>query len=217
MKNLFTTILFAIFFAATVNAETCEIKPKLGLKTKGLSVQFMNKSEGAIKSIEWNFGDGFTSTKADPAHRYSKAGSYSFSLTVTSEEDCVKTFDGKVYVFDVKKKATKEAPKKVVKPTTEKVAAKTTAIAQPKTVNNLTNYPNPFTTSTTLAFELANTSTVEIQVLDITGKLVKVVTNETLTSGQHEVQIDRDNLATGTYLVTVQTNNQVATHKISIQ
>lgn len=48
-----------------------------------LKVQFTDKSTGTPKSWKWNFGDGTTSTLQNPTHTYSKAGTYTVTLTVT--------------------------------------------------------------------------------------------------------------------------------------
>ena len=45
-----------------------------------------NDSDGNISSYQWNFGDGSTSTSANPSHTYSSAGSYQVSLTVYDAE-----------------------------------------------------------------------------------------------------------------------------------
>lgn len=42
-------------------------------------------SDGSIVSYLWNFGDGNTSTNANPSHTYSTAGVYSVILTVTDD------------------------------------------------------------------------------------------------------------------------------------
>jgi PKD repeat protein len=41
--------------------------------------------DGAITAYEWSFGDGTTSTDADPDHVFGAAGSYDVSLTVTDD------------------------------------------------------------------------------------------------------------------------------------
>lgn len=209
-----------MLFLVTGSANACDLVPKMGMKTKGLQVQFINKSVGDIKKVEWDFGDGFASKKVDAVHRYSKAGAYNFTLTIENTDGCIKAFEGKVYVFDVKKKATKAvATKKVTKPTppTAKTTKEVTTVERIENVTALTAYPNPFSISTTLTFELLTTGTVSIDVLDITGKTVKKVVKEVMQSGQNEVVIDRDNLANGTYLVTITTSNSVSTQKLVIQ
>lgn len=45
-----------------------------------------NDPDGAINSYAWSFGDGQSSTQANPTHSYSTAGSYSVTLTVTDND-----------------------------------------------------------------------------------------------------------------------------------
>jgi PKD repeat protein len=56
-----------------------------------LYVSFTNQSEPAaeITSYLWDFGDGVTSTLAEPVHTYDIPGSYSVSLTAFSDADQV--------------------------------------------------------------------------------------------------------------------------------
>src|SRR5207244_398585 len=52
----------------------------------GLTVNFTDTSTdsgGSIGTHSWNFGDGSTSTAANPSHTYTSAGTYSVSETVT--------------------------------------------------------------------------------------------------------------------------------------
>lgn len=55
----------------------------------GLTVNFTDTStdsDGSIASRSWNFGDGTSSTAANPSKTYSSAGSYSVTLTVTDNK-----------------------------------------------------------------------------------------------------------------------------------
>jgi tripartite motif-containing protein 71 len=49
-----------------------------------LSVKFTDKSTGSPTSWRWSFGDGSVKTSQNPAHTYSKAGSYTVKLTITN-------------------------------------------------------------------------------------------------------------------------------------
>ena len=52
----------------------------------GLSASFTDTStdsDGSITARSWDFGDGATSTAANPSHSYAAAGTYTASLTVT--------------------------------------------------------------------------------------------------------------------------------------
>lgn len=48
-----------------------------------LSVQFTNQSTGSITGYAWEFGDGGTSTEANPLYVYQEPGNYSVTLTVS--------------------------------------------------------------------------------------------------------------------------------------
>lgn len=46
------------------------------------TIQFTNTSAKQGSSVTWDFGDGQTSTEANPVHKYAKAGRYQVKLTV---------------------------------------------------------------------------------------------------------------------------------------
>jgi len=79
-----------------------------------------------------------------------------------------------------------------------------------KTAGDITlhqNYPNPFNPSTTISYTLAKDGFVNIKVYDITGREVKVLTNEYLQAGEHEVRFNAHNLASGVYFYRVESGN----------
>lgn len=49
-------------------------------------------SSGNITSWNWNFGDGSSSQQSNPSHCYTKVGTFSVTLTVTSGDGCTTTF-----------------------------------------------------------------------------------------------------------------------------
>ena len=61
----------AAFTASTVSGEP------------PLTVDFTNGSTGQINTIEWDFGDGSTSTEQNPTHIFNDPGTYNVILTVT--------------------------------------------------------------------------------------------------------------------------------------
>ncbi|MFT4009800.1 MAG: PKD domain-containing protein [Nocardioidaceae bacterium] len=55
----------------------------------GLAVQFTSTStdaDGTVETYAWNFGDGGTSTAANPTHTYGNPGDYDVTLTVTDDD-----------------------------------------------------------------------------------------------------------------------------------
>ncbi|MFI9486516.1 ThuA domain-containing protein [Promicromonospora sp. NPDC052451] len=57
-----------------------------------LTVAFTGSDSGGV-SYAWDFGDGTTSTEADPRHTYARVGSYEATLTVTYADGETTTLD----------------------------------------------------------------------------------------------------------------------------
>jgi len=60
---------------------------------------------GFISKYDWNFGNGGTSTQANPIYTYSAPGSYNVVLTVTSDQGCVTTTAALPVTVKIKPKA----------------------------------------------------------------------------------------------------------------
>ncbi|RYE19052.1 MAG: PKD domain-containing protein, partial [Sphingobacteriales bacterium] len=66
-----------------------------------LPVQFTHAASpgsGSISSYLWDFGDGFTSTDANPQHTYSAAGNYHVSLRIINSNGCQTTLTQPSYI-----------------------------------------------------------------------------------------------------------------------
>ncbi len=68
--------------------------------TAPLTVQFSDKSTGSPTMWSWNFGDGGTDMVANPSHTYAAAGTYTVTLTASSQTggSSIKTREGYVTV-----------------------------------------------------------------------------------------------------------------------
>jgi hypothetical protein len=64
---------------------------------------------------------------------------------------------------------------------------------------SLSNYPNPFSNSTTISFELPEAGQVNLKVYDMLGKEVAVLVNEYLSSGSHQLTFKKGKLEPGVY------------------
>ena len=85
----------------------------------------------------------------------------------------------------------------------------------PTKLRLMPNYPNPFNPSTVLSFELPSTGNVTLEVYDILGrKVASLLSNHTLSAGRHEHIFDARNMASGTYLVRLASNEIVRNQKI---
>ncbi|WP_141706425.1 PKD domain-containing protein, partial [Methanosarcina sp. A14] len=64
-----------------------------------LNVKFTDKSTGTLAAWKWDFGDGSKSFAKNPVHKYSKAGTYTVSLTVKNTAGInTKTISGYITV-----------------------------------------------------------------------------------------------------------------------
>ena len=80
-------------------------------------------------------------------------------------------------------------------------------------------FPNPFNPHTTIPFELAERSQVQLLVYDITGALVRILENDTRQAGSHAATWDGTNqagqaVATGVYIVRLQAGGVSETRRI---
>ena len=68
----------------------------------------------------------------------------------------------------------------------------TTAIEENTTIVNDfkldQNYPNPFNPSTTISFKTAQTANVQLTVYDVLGRRVKVLLNDMIPQGRHNIR-----------------------------
>lgn len=79
------------------------------------------------------------------------------------------------------------------------------------------NYPNPFNPSTTISFQLPNSSVVNLKVFDILGNEVAVlVNNEARTEGKYEVNWDASGFTSGIYFYRLETESGILTNKMTL-
>ncbi len=74
-------------------------------------------------------------------------------------------------------------------------------------------YPNPFTTTTQICYEIENASSVTINVYDYTGRCIRSFDQGTMDKGSHCVEFSSDGLTSGIYFYSLEVNGQVITSK----
>lgn len=85
-------------------------------------------------------------------------------------------------------------------------------ISDKERTDNLTyslnqNYPNPFNPVTTIEFTLKESSIVSLRVFDILGREVKLILNEMLEAGIHQLEFNGSDLESGIYFYEMQAGN----------
>lgn len=76
------------------------------------------------------------------------------------------------------------------------------------------NFPNPFNPSTTIRYQIANESKVEIRIYDMLGSEVLTLLNENKQAGTYEVQLNAENLSSGTYVYRITADGFVESKKM---
>ncbi len=85
-----------------------------------------------------------------------------------------------------------------------------------KTVSNahqLRVYPLPATTTQTLQFEVQQSGELRIDLLDAQGKLLKVLFQETLTSGTHQREVELSQTTAGAFFYRIESADGVSLFK----
>jgi hypothetical protein len=163
-----------------------------------LTVHFSDQSLGAVTSYAWDFGDGATSSEANPVHVYAGAGIYTVSLTVTNttysdtfvRTNCIVVGDGVSAVGDT-----------------------------PAVLALDANYPNPFNPQTTIGYSLPRTQRVSLVIYDLKGQAVATLVDGTEVAGPHSVvwngRDDRGrNLGSGVYFYRLITAEETRVRKM---
>ncbi|MGQ9705638.1 MAG: T9SS type A sorting domain-containing protein [bacterium] len=86
---------------------------------------------------------------------------------------------------------------------------------KPTDFSLVSNYPNPFSDRTTIVFTLPETSIVEIALYDITGRLVKEVSEGQYTAGEHTIVLDCSDMKSGVYLLSMKAGYFTAFRRIT--
>ncbi len=175
---------YLVDYSEIIDAEFADINI-IQYGDAGTSVQFDNTSTGAI-SYAWTFGDGTNSTDSSPTHQYS----YNF-LSNVAEINISLTVTNADGCTD-----TETATIDVVYLAIDEVANTTISM-----------YPNPVS-------DLLNIKSLgyleSIVITDITGKTVFTAGN----LNQREFRIDTSGLATGTYQISIQSENGLSIGRI---
>jgi len=138
-------------------------------------------------SYLWHWGDGDSSTGANPSHIYNTPGYYNICLTVADSVGCTSTYcDSSTYLYRPDNNTM----------ITINGASQITHIEEPNH-NSLIIYPNPLTSSSILQFN-TQVNNAEVIIYDMVGKVMmrKKLTGDRMT-------IEKGSLESGIYFVRV--------------
>jgi S-formylglutathione hydrolase FrmB len=87
-----------------------------------------------------------------------------------------------------------------------------------KSLNNkeirISNFPNPFTNSTTIQFKLREPGYIELEIWNYCGQLVGKLLEGNISAGKHKILFDVSKLPSGIYFCHLQIGNETVTKKI---
>ena len=83
-------------------------------------------------------------------------------------------------------------------------------------LTSLNLFPNPSNGDMTLRLETAQSSNIEIQVMDVTGQLQYVFNAGDQPAGLYQQDLQLSNLSAGIYLMTIRTGDETSTRRIQI-
>ena len=77
-------------------------------------------------------------------------------------------------------------------------------------------YPNPFNPSVTLRFNIEAHGYTSLYIYDITGRLVEILVDRKLESGEYEILWDAGNLPSGIYFVQLKSGDKTINQKLTL-
>ncbi len=83
--------------------------------------------------------------------------------------------------------------------------------------NRFNLYPNPMNETATLRYTMANEDRVRITLHDITGREVRLLTDRSEYQGEHQIEIAREGLAKGMYIIRAQVGTAVQSMRLLMQ
>ena len=78
-------------------------------------------------------------------------------------------------------------------------------------------YPNPVSQFATVQFSLDEESPVLMEIMDVSGRSLKTICDETFPQGNHEVKFNGSSLSSGVYFLRIKTNGGVTLKNFLVQ
>ncbi len=79
------------------------------------------------------------------------------------------------------------------------------------------NYPNPFSSTSTISYRIQEETLVNLKVYDVLGREISTLTNETQEPGEYEVVFNGEHLNSGIYFYVFTAGNVKETRRLIIQ
>ncbi|MEO7357598.1 MAG: T9SS type A sorting domain-containing protein, partial [Ignavibacteria bacterium] len=70
------------------------------------------------------------------------------------------------------------------------------------------NFPNPFNPKTQISYDVLKRGKVKIEIIDLTGKILSVLTDKELDAGSYETSFNGNLFSSGAYICRMNVNGK---------
>ncbi len=157
-------------------------------------VTFTNQSTNANGYV-WDFGDGNSSTDANPWNTFNSVGTYQVEL-IAINGNCPN--DTAIITIEV---------------------VNTSSIVEIDGLSKVSILPNPNNGQFELLLWADKSMNLDVAIFDIHGKRIGNIINQTINKGKINITVDESkiNLSSGVYFVNIQSNGGVFNQRVIIQ
>lgn len=78
----------------------------------------------------------------------------------------------------------------------------------------LTNFPNPFSGTTTIQFSLSKRSNVKLSIYDLNGRLIQLLADREFSAGRHSLNFPGERISAGIYYCVLKSEEATETRKL---
>jgi len=149
-------------------------------------------------NLSWDLGDGTTvNEESFVTHNYEINGTYAVCLTATNED-------------------VPNSPSTVCEDVVVNKNEDISSLNDLAGINQVTVSPVPANDVLNIEFNVDVTKTLNIVLTDVTGKTVRTIANNQFTTGTHTLNVNTAELASGVYIITFKSNEQVASQRFVV-
>ncbi|MBK6563890.1 MAG: PKD domain-containing protein [Saprospiraceae bacterium] len=181
--------------------------------SKSNQMRFFNTSSFTTDHTQylWSFGDGHSSTSENPIHTYSHTGSYTVCLFISdgiagcNSHLCTEVEINHIWHAMVTNKdhilTSRSKPNEV--------------IALDSNIE-FGSFPNPFIINTNIPYELKSDSHLNIDMYDLSGRLIHQIFKGVQSKGSHTLVLSGDYLIDKMYILKIVINDKIFHKKLLV-
>jgi len=181
--------------------------------SKSNQMRFFNTSSYTTDHTQylWNFGDGHSSTSENPNHTYSHTGIYTVCLFISDEiTGCNSHICTEVEIDHIWHAMVANKDQFVLS------RSKANEVTEPETYIEFGNFPNPFISNTTIPYELKSDSHLNIEMYDLSGRLIHQIFKGDQSKGSHTWVLSGDYLIDKMYILKIVINDKIFHKKLLV-